>query len=112
MKTSYFAISCKDPNAVSISLVTPKFAKNIRVYKKLAPSSELLFKIKNKYISHEEYEEIYTEEVLDLLDPIEVYAELGPDAIICCWEKTGKFCHRHIVARWLEHHLGIEITEK
>jgi hypothetical protein len=111
MNTSYFAIASKDPNAVSISLVSPKFAKGIREYKKLAPTSELLFKIKNKYITHEEYEEIYNEEVLGLLDPVEVYAELGPDAIICCWEKSS-FCHRHIVARWLEHNLGIEITEK
>ncbi len=36
---------------------------------------------------------------------------LGEDAIILCWEKSGKFCHRYLVARWIEKYLNIDIKE-
>lgn len=53
----------------------------------------------------------YYEEVLSKLDPKTVYDELGEDAVIMCWESSEKFCHRHIVADWLEQQLGIKIKE-
>jgi hypothetical protein len=28
-----------------------------------------------------------------------------------CWEKKGKFCHRHLVAKWFKEKLGIEVKE-
>ena len=28
-----------------------------------------------------------------------------------CWEKSGDFCHRHLVAEWVEENLGITIEE-
>ena len=30
---------------------------------------------------------------------------------LLCWERPEKFCHRHIVSRWLSQHLNISITE-
>jgi len=39
-----------------------------------------------------------------------VYEELGENAVLLCWEKDG-FCHRHLVADWLQEKLGIEIKE-
>ena len=46
-----------------------------------------------------------------MLDPETVYKELGEDSIIICYERYDKFCHRFIVAEWLEKELGIEISE-
>lgn len=57
------------------------------------------------------YTKQYHKEVLDKLNPQEVYEELGQDAILICWEGTGKFCHRHIVAEWLSTNLGVEVIE-
>ena len=57
------------------------------------------------------YIENYNKEVLSVLDPKQVYEELGEDAIIICYEAPEDFCHRHLVAKWLEESLGIKIEE-
>lgn len=59
----------------------------------------------NKY-----YIEHYYNEVLSKLDPEEIYKELN-NSILLCYEDNEEFCHRHIVAAWLELLLGIEVPE-
>lgn len=109
MNTSYYAKSSKHPNAVSIAGKAPAWYTG-RQYKKLAPKYWFFKKFKED--GDEEFYKIqYKKEVLDKLDPQEVYKELGEDAVILCWEKSGKFCHRHLVAEWLSKALGIEIDE-
>lgn len=94
---------------MSIALYPPKTFKG-RLYPKLAPLPWIFFKLKNGG-NVEEYIEDYQREVLDKLDPQEVYNDLGPDAVLLCYEHSGNFCHRMLVARWLEKHLDIKITE-
>ena len=112
MKTSYFAKQGKlgqDLKPVSIALSKPDFYQG-REYRKLAPPAWLL----NQYhTNHNEadYVRIYKEEVLDKLDPQEIFDELGEDAVLLCWEKTNIFCHRRIVAMWFKKHLGLEVPE-
>ena len=53
-----------------------------------------------------EYARRYNEEVLSKLDA------LGKDAILLCGEMPGTFCHRRLVARWLEEELGISVPER
>lgn len=69
----------------------------------------------------EKFERMYTEQVLSKLDPMDVWADLGEDAILICYESQAKieagetFCHRHMVARWLEDGLkeyGIDVEVK
>jgi len=108
MKTSYFSSKLwqwHGKNAVAISQGIPEWYKG-RVYKDLAPSWNLV-KIKDA----EEYTRRYKEEVLNRLDPKKVYKDLGDDAILLCWEKPGEFCHRRLVAEWLEETLGIKVPE-
>jgi uncharacterized protein (DUF488 family) len=59
----------------------------------------------------EEFGMRYYEETLSTLDPQTVYDELGEDAILLCFEKPPTFCHRHLVAKWLEFHLGKPVRE-
>ena len=108
IQTSYFA-KYKGENAVSISLSKPQWYTTCREYKKLAPSWNLLNKYKQDK-DEEFYIEQYYKDVLDKLDPKQVYEELGEDAVLLCWEKNG-FCHRFLVAKWLEDKLGIEVKE-
>ncbi len=81
-------------------------------YKKLASPQEII-KIEDKNL----YEKLYYEKVLSKLNPKEVYAELGENAVLLCYEKwddirAGKtFCHRRIVAEWLEKELGVKVQE-
>ncbi|MEA2044925.1 MAG: hypothetical protein U9N48_00120 [Euryarchaeota archaeon] len=103
METSNFSESGSDPRAVAISRSRPK-SWNGRVYEKLAPSWALIRLAK---LSKAEYTRRYNEEVLSKLDA------LGKDAILLCWEMPGTFCHRRLVAGWLEEEmLGISVPER
>jgi hypothetical protein len=108
MQTSYFAISSGIPNAVSIAAKAPEFFIG-KEYLPLAPTWKIfsdykLNKNKNLYI------ERYVEEILFPLNPEEIYKELQY-SILLCWETPDKFCHRRIVAKWLEDSLKIKVPE-
>ena len=109
MNTSYFAKSSHHPKAVCIAAKRPRFYKG-KIYPKLAPKPWFLYKYK-KDGDEDFYTEQYHKEILNKLNPKKVYKELGKDAVLICWEGSGKFCHRHIVAEWLSINLGIKITE-
>lgn len=109
MQTSYYAKSSNSYYAVSIAGRAPLWYSG-REYKILAP--KLWFFKKYKEDSDERFYTVqYQKEVLDVLDPQKVYEDLGENAVLLCWEKPGKFCHRHLVARWLMEKLNIEIKE-
>jgi hypothetical protein len=97
------------PLAVSIAGRTPVDFTG-RVYKQLAPKFWFFkkYKLDGDTVF---YTAQYRAEVLDMLDPKEVLRDLGEDAILLCYEKPGEFCHRHLVAKWLEDELGIEVKE-
>lgn len=113
MKTSYFgrinSAEFKDANLNTVCIARGHRYYFGRCYPPLYPTWEM---IKNGY----EYEEYY-EKVLSKLNPYQVVDDLGEDAVILCHEKyadieSGKVnCHRHMVARWLEEELGIEVQE-
>lgn len=109
MNTSYYAKNHDHPNAVSIAGKAPHWYKG-REYKKLAPKWGFFQKYKNDG-NEDDYTVSYYLEVLSKLDPQEVYDELGEDAVLLCWEQTGHFCHRHLVAQWFEEELGVDIEE-
>ena len=85
-------------------------------YLKLAPL-ESFFRTWRKNpnnLSEKENNEYYIRQfyynVLKKLDPSEVYRELD-NSILLCYEANLDFCHRHIVAAWLELFLNIEVFE-
>ena len=65
-------------------------------------------------ISEEEntryYVENYYKQVLSKLDPDEVYHDLQ-DKILLCYEEPTEFCHRHIVAEWIQLLFEVEVPE-
>jgi uncharacterized protein YeaO (DUF488 family) len=96
--------------AVAISRSQPRGWTG-RVYEPLAPSWRLVQAAKSGAVDEDEYIRRYQEEVLSKLDPGRVFAELGEDAILLCWENSGAFCHRRLVAEWLEENLGVSVPE-
>ena len=52
----------------------------------------------------------YYRTVLMRLDPEEVYNKLN-NSVLLCYEDSSCFCHRHIVAEWLELFLDKEVKE-
>lgn len=108
MQTSYFAISHNIPNAVSIAAKSPEFF-NGKEFLPLAPTWEIYSEYKKTKDRHI-YTARFVEEILLPLDPHQLYEELQY-SILLCWEAPNKFCHRRIVAQWLEDSLDVEIPE-
>lgn len=111
MKTSYFAKVKKlyGANLVSIAGKTPDGFRGT-IYSKLAPKYEWWKEWKDNHLDEEWYRKKYYTTVLDKLDPHKIYQQLGEDAILCCYEKSGDFCHRHIVAEWFKKY-GYDVEE-
>ena len=107
--TSYFASKKFDINqAISIARKTPKYI-NIPVYLDLAPQFDLVTDYKKDH-DQSRYVLRYSIEVLSKLDPQKVLKDLD-GKILLCYEKSGDFCHRHIVAKWLNIYTGVEVKE-
>jgi uncharacterized protein (DUF488 family) len=70
----------------------------------------LFFARKAEQIDDAEYERQYKEQILDKLDPKEIYNALQ-GSVLLCWEPVGQFCHRRIVSQWIFDNLGIEVPE-
>ena len=81
-------------------------------FKLLSPPAEII-KIEDKEL----YTKLYYEKVLNKLNPKQIYEALGENAVLLCYEKwsdikEGKtFCHRRIVAKWLEESIGVKVEE-
>lgn len=111
--------NCKElNNFVSISKDGGKSVNfKGKKYYQLSPKLEFFKKWKENIgkITEEEnirfYIEHYYNEVLKDLDISELLTELGTNFIMGCYEKSDDFCHRFIVANYLELVLGINIDE-
>lgn len=116
MKTSYFgranSKAFKDRGLRFVSVARSCRYWNGEKYPDLFPTWDMIH-----MTDEEEYEEVYRRDVLSKLDPLQVYEDLE-DAVILCHESQDKidsgetFCHRHIIARWLEEELwllGIDV---
>lgn len=106
MKTSYFAMMRNFPDTVEPIAICAKVPNwyNGKVYKKLAPSYQLLMDYK-KTGDEKTYTEKYNNylKTLNVQDVIKDFEQLsnGKEIILLCYEKSSDFCHRHLVANWL-----------
>ena len=113
--TSYYAQEKKIKNPVRISQRKYRWGTKSREYMKLAPPMYLVNHWKKGSITVEQYTEEYYRVVLSKLNPQEVLDEIirifGDDATLLCFEKAGEFCHRRLVAEWIEKGTGVEVPE-
>ena len=110
IETSYFgnkAVREAGRRLVAISLGVPRWWKWER-YEALNPTREMIDMAHAGKTA--EYAEMYSSQILSRLDPESVYEELD-GAVLFCWEKAGKFCHRRLVAEWLEKATGNPVPE-
>ena len=76
-------------------------------YKRLAPSWSIFSEYKYGEGTQENYVRRFKAEILGKLSREQVLQDLeemsgGKDVALCCYEKPGDFCHRHIVKDWLD----------
>jgi len=104
--TSNFKIAGYLPQAVAISLGVPRGWRGRRCTV-LAPSMRLI-----KIMDPETFIPLYKAQVLDRLDPHKIIRDLGGDNfILLCWEEPGVFCHRRVVAAWMQKEAGVLVEE-
>ena len=128
--TSYFANLRKLPeNIIPISICgkAPDWYKGLQ-YKKLAPKYDFFMEWKKNH-DNDYYIKCFKEQVLDKLNVDDVVKELDsllidvtttlnykvdsmlvPRIALVCYEKPSDFCHRHLVADWLNKN-GISCKE-
>lgn len=122
--TSYYGLFRHFPQTavpVSISVYSPDWFIGAQ-YSKLAPTPEILREWK-ALEDKDLYIEAYNEEILSKLSQVSVVNDLmmlareyhlnefieedaslkeDKDVILLCYEPIGEFCHRHLVAQWLQ----------
>lgn len=108
MKTSNFK-DYTGKNGVSICLYPPHDWVGAQ-FPMLAPERQTFYEKKSGHIDDKEYEKRYREEVLSKLDAQKIY-DMFYDKVLLCWCDIGKFCHRRIVAEWIQESLGIQVDE-
>lgn len=111
--TSYFANWRKFPpgaKVIGITRYPPNNFKGLN-WNELAPSQKLLNEWKTKSMNEKEFYWQYLRELINK-DKSTIKGELrqldkqAGNVVLCCYEKKGDFCHRHILAEWLD--MGIE----
>jgi len=98
---------------VSIAAGQPKWLVVLHQHKQLAPRYVLLNDFRNSRISESQYVERFND-MLSSLNPavvIDQLSDMTKHPIMCCHCNTTHFCHRHLVAEWLESNLKIVIPE-
>lgn len=114
--TSYFAVISRLPDyiePVSIARWSPSWYRG-KTFQKLAPPRDIFDKYERDK-NEADYIQAYRKRVLSRLYPDNVIRELHTltdklNIALICYEKPDDFCHRHLVADWLNEH-GIECLE-
>jgi uncharacterized protein YeaO (DUF488 family) len=98
---------------VSISVSEPKAVTVDGKIPQLSPNQSLFEDYKKGAVGYMEYKSRY----LDQLDGIGIKEILrsihsfGDDIVLLCWEAPDKFCHRHILADYINKRTKLEIKE-
>ena len=120
--TSYYGNLKKLKNSghkiepISVSRITP-VGIHIFTIEELFPSKELLNWWKNSNQTEsdkQKYIEIYNKQ-LSQLNAKKIEQKLyqyscKKDVVLLCYEKPADFCHRHLIAKWLQNN-GISVEE-
>ena len=112
--TSYFGNSRKLNESgikiICVAIGRPRFIKAPQMLN-VCPTRYMV----NGPCSREEYLRLY-DQILAKQDAHQVVKQIeelsgGSDVALCCYEKPGDFCHRHILAKWITDNTGIEVKE-
>lgn len=132
--TSYFAQTKKleelNIQPISVALYTPDWFNNPIMYRLVPPASilhnfkdikrnisgDLLSSKEELLQAQKQYSIEYITMILKNQDPKHILEMInqwscGKDVALCCFEKAGDFCHRQIIAGWLNKHVNAGVIE-
>ena len=98
---------------LSISRTKPGFAKNCVDVPPLFPDEKILWDYKKGDIDNMEYTSKYLDQLDDIgidriIKTIQIF---GDDVVLLCWESPEKFCHRHILADYINRNSDLVVEE-
>ena len=98
---------------LSISRTKPEFAKSCIDIPQLFPSDKILWDYKKGKIDEMEYTSKYLDQLNELgVDRIIKMIQIfGDNVVLLCWESPEKFCHRHILADYINKNSNINVEE-
>ena len=98
---------------LSISRTKPEFAKSCIDIPQLFPSDKILWDHKKGKIDDMEYTSKYLDQLNELgVDRIIKMIQIfGDNVVLLCWESPEKFCHRHILADYINKNSNINVEE-
>jgi len=109
--TSNYSRMGSSPYAIAISAYPPKFFRGPHI-KALAPPWKLVENYKAGHITEHQYAEQYFNHLLMLETSAQEIVESIPDnSILLCFESPFDFCHRRLLALWIENETTIKIPE-
>lgn len=123
MQTSYFACPLIDRERhflVQVANSVPKgFRPDTGLYSAIPDWRTIVAPFKDGFIDADEYRIRYRRQLDGRKESIRremetvtaLASRAGKEPVLVCYEKTGDFCHRHILAGWLKENLDIEVFE-
>ena len=98
---------------LSISRTKPEFAKSCIDIPQLSQSNKILWDHKKGKIDDMEYTSKYLDQLNELgIDRIIKMIQIfGDNVVLLCWESPEKFCHRHILADYINKNSDVVVEE-
>jgi uncharacterized protein (DUF488 family) len=112
--TSYYAKKLpEDFIKVSISVSKPKSYRCKYLWKPAIPDWTLVDFIKKGLITENEYkvrylQQIEESEILTRAAFLRMFDNEDKNVVLLCWESPDSFCHRHILADYLNDHMDLK----
>ena len=108
--TSNYATQGTNPKAVSISRKPPPWYTGEH-FPELAPTWDMITAVKLGNIDELEYTKLYLQLLKqNKIDP-NIVTQFPEGTMLLCYESPKDFCHRHVLASWVEKHTGVIIPE-
>ncbi len=109
--TSNYATRGEYTNSYAISVRPPVWYKG-KSFPLLAPTWEMVMGIRDGLINEEQYSTMFFSHLLKKGTTADKVLEILPsNACLLCYEPGFTFCHRRLVALWIENETGIKINE-
>jgi hypothetical protein len=100
-----------NPLAIGISYIVPDWFTG-RTVGSFAPTKEMLAQYRAGTLTKQGYIDWYTFNLNQSRDAFKQNIPKLPDgSIFLCYEEPDEFCHRHILADWIQKNCGIFVTE-
>lgn len=109
--TSNYRTRGQYSNSYAISIRPPEWYSG-KIFPLLTPTWDMVMGVRDGKITEHQYTERYFEHLLKNKVTVDrVLNNLPKNACLLCYEPGFMFCHRRLVAMWIENETGLKVPE-